>query len=102
MARSRMVSVSSGTMAFSVTSYTNPSPWQTGQAPWGVWGEKSSANSMVCPRGYRPAREYSMRSRLEIIETEPSVEREPAEPLGCCSATAGGSPSMLSTSGVPT
>ena len=102
MARSRMDSESSGTMARSVTSYTKPRPWQAGQAPWGVCGEKSSANSMAWPDGYRPAREYSMRSRLDIIDTEPSVERALAEPRGCCRATAGGRPSMESTSGTPT
>ena len=43
IARSRMVSESSGTIGFSVTSNTRPRPWQCGQAPCGVFGEKSSA-----------------------------------------------------------
>ena len=42
-ARSRMVSEGSGTIERSVTSYTRPSPWQVGQAPSGVLGEKASA-----------------------------------------------------------
>ena len=42
-ARSRMLSVGSGTMLASVTSYTRPRPWQVGQAPSGVLGENASA-----------------------------------------------------------
>jgi hypothetical protein len=50
-ARSRIVRLSSGTIARSVTSNTRPRPWQTGQAPCGVLGEKSSACSMACRAG---------------------------------------------------
>lgn len=48
MARSRMLNDGSGTIDCSVTSKTWPSPWQFGQAPCGVLGEKSSANSIGC------------------------------------------------------
>jgi hypothetical protein len=51
IARSRMLSAGSGTIAASVTSYTVPRPWQVGQAPCGVFGEKSSANSIACLAG---------------------------------------------------
>ena len=51
IARSRIVSVSSGTIERSVTSYSRPSPWQVGQAPCGVFGEKSSAYSIGWPGG---------------------------------------------------
>jgi len=49
-----------------------------------------------------PAREYSMRSRLDSVVTLPTLERTLAVPRCCCSATAGGRPSMASTSGTPT
>ena len=42
-ARSRMVSVSSGTSERSLTAWTRPMPWQFGQAPSGVFGENDSA-----------------------------------------------------------
>ena len=48
------------------------------------------------------AREYSMRTRLESVVTLPTVERTFGVPRCCCSATAGGSPSIASTSGTPT
>jgi len=51
MARSRMEREPSGTMVASVASKMRPWPWQRGQAPCGVLGEKSSANSMGAPRG---------------------------------------------------
>ena len=40
-----------------------------------------------------------MRSRLEIVVTLPTDERVVGVPRCCCSATAGGSPSIASTSG---
>lgn len=55
-----------------------------------------------CPGGYWPAREYSMRSELEMVVTLPTEERALGAPRACCSATAGGRPSMASTSGTPT
>ncbi len=97
-----MLRDSSGTIERSVTSYTYPSPWQVGQAPWGVFGEKSSACSIGRPRRYVPAREYSMRSRLDSVVTLPTEERVLGVPRCCCKATAGGNPSMESTSGTPT
>ncbi len=100
-ARSRMVRRSSGTKDRSVTSYTRPMPWQCGHAPSGVFGEKSSAYSMGWRAGYCPAREYSSRSRLEIVVALPTEERAVGVPRCCCRATAGGRPSMASTSGVP-
>ena len=56
-ARSRMVSVSSGTIECSVASYTRPSPWHVGHAPAGVFGENASESSREALRGYSPARE---------------------------------------------
>src|SRR5919112_2122153 len=99
MARSRMVSESSGTIDRSVASYTRPNPWQVGQAPCGVFGEKSSACSIACFGGYVPAREYSIRTRFESVVTLPTDDLVVGEPRCCCRATAGGSPSIASTSG---
>jgi hypothetical protein len=48
-----------------------------------------------------PAREFSMRSRFDSVVTLPTDERVVGEPRCCCSATAGGSPLMESTSGTP-
>src|SRR3954454_22875481 len=42
-----------------------------------------------------------MRRRLESVVTVPTEERELVPPRRCCSATAGGSPSMSSTFGAP-
>ncbi|MCY1455290.1 hypothetical protein D9M71_724140 [compost metagenome] len=67
-----------------------------------MFGEKSSAYSIGCLAGYVPAREYNMRSRLDRVVTLPTLERTLAVPRCCCSATAGGRPSMASTSGTPT
>ena len=97
-----MVSESSGTIERSVASYTRPRPWQDGHAPCGVLGEKSSACSIGWRAGYLPAREYSMRSRFEMVVTLPTDERVPGVPRCCCSAMAGGRPSMASTAGTPT
>jgi excinuclease ABC subunit A len=52
--------------------------------------------------GYVPALEKSIRTLLEIVVTLPTDERALAVPRCCCSATAGGSPSIESTSGTPT
>ena len=43
-----------------------------------------------------------MRTRLESVVTLPTDERAPGVPRCCCSATAGGRPSIESTSGTPT
>lgn len=67
-----------------------------------MFGEKSSAKSIGCFGGYQPAREYSMRSRLDSVVTLPTVDRALGVPRCCWSATAGGSPSMESMSGGPT
>ncbi|WP_282456473.1 hypothetical protein [Chitinophaga sedimenti] len=40
-----------------------------------------------------------MRNRLESVVTLPTDERVVGAPLCCCRATAGGSPSISSTSG---
>jgi hypothetical protein len=101
MARSRIVSDGSGTIEASVASMIRPRPWHVGQAPCGVLGEKSSACSMSSPRGYSPAREYSIRTRFDSVVTLPTDERVVGAPRCCWSATAGGSPSMASTSGTP-
>ena len=101
MAFSRMVSDGSGTISASVTSYTWPSPWQRGQAPCGVLGEKSSAYSIGWSAGYVPAREYIIRTRLDSVVTLPTLERALLAPRCCCRAMAGGRPSMASTSGTP-
>jgi hypothetical protein len=45
------------------------------------------------------AREYSIRSRFDSVVTLPTDERVVGDPRCCCSATAGGSPSIESTSG---
>ena len=42
-----------------------------------------------------------MRSRLESVVTLPTDERVVGEPRCCCRATAGGRPSISSTSGTP-
>ena len=42
-----------------------------------------------------------MRSRFESVVTLPTDERVVGEPRCCCSATAGGRPSISSTSGTP-
>ena len=47
-------------------------------------------------------REYSMRIRLDSVVTLPTDERAFGVPRCCCSATAGGNPSIASTSGTPT
>ncbi len=73
-----------------------------GQAPAAVLGEKSSAYSIGWPGGYVPAREYSIRIRLDRVVTLPTDDRADGVPRCCCSATAGGSPSIESTSGTPT
>ena len=65
-------------------------------------GEKSSAYNIFWPGGYTPAREYNMRSRLEIVVTLPTDERVLEPPRCCWSATAGGRPSIESTAGTPT
>ncbi len=46
IARSRIVSESSGTIDASVASTTRPRPWHVGHAPCAVFGEKSSAYSI--------------------------------------------------------
>jgi hypothetical protein len=51
MARSRIVSESSGTIDRSVASYTRPNPWQFGQAPSGMLGENDSAYRSGWPGG---------------------------------------------------
>ena len=43
-----------------------------------------------------------MRSRLDSVVTLPTDERALGVPRCCCSATAGGRPSIASTSGTPT
>src|SRR6478735_3592131 len=75
MALSRMLSDGSGTIEASVTSNTCPRPWQCVHAPCAVFGEKSSAYSIGCFGGYVPAREYSMRTRLDSVVTLPTDER---------------------------
>ena len=42
-----------------------------------------------------------MRSRFDSVVTLPTDERVVGEPRCCCSATAGGRPSISSTSGTP-
>ena len=42
-----------------------------------------------------------MRSRLDSVVTLPTEERVVGVPRCCCSATAGGSPSISETSGTP-
>ncbi len=61
--------------------------------------ENDSAYKIGCFGGYVPAREYSMRSRFASVVTLPTDERVLAVPRCCCNATAGGRPSMSSTSG---
>ncbi len=43
-----------------------------------------------------------MRTRLDSVVTLPTEERVLGVPRCCCKATAGGRPSMESTSGTPT
>jgi hypothetical protein len=43
-----------------------------------------------------------MRKRFEMVVTLPTDERVLVVPRCCCNATAGGNPSMESTSGTPT
>src|SRR5579871_6565636 len=96
-----MVRESSGTIERSVASYIRPTPWHCGQAPSGLFVEKASPCSSACPGGYFPAREYSIRNRFDNVETLPTDDRVVGEPRCCCNATAGGNPSMASTSGTP-
>ena len=42
-----------------------------------------------------------MRSRFESVVMLPTEERDVGDPRCCCNATAGGSPSISSTSGTP-
>ena len=51
IAPSRMLSDGSGTSSSSVTSCTTPRPWQRGQAPATVLGEKASAARWSAPAG---------------------------------------------------
>ena len=99
---SRMVSDGSGTIVPSVTRWIRPSPWHSGHAPTAVLGEKASESSRSVARADSvPAREKSIRSRLDRVVTVPTVDRDVAEPRCCCNATAGGSPVMSSTLGAP-
>jgi len=43
-----------------------------------------------------------MRNKFDSVVTLPTLERVLAVPRCCCSATAGGKPSIVSTSGTPT
>lgn len=98
-ARSRIVFDGSGTIDRSVTVNRRPSPWHDGHAPSGVFGENDSAYSIGAPRGYVPAREYSILIRFDSVVTLPTDDRVVLAPRCCWSATAGGSPSISSTSG---
>ncbi|MGP9683211.1 hypothetical protein [Brachybacterium sp. AOP3-A1-3] len=112
IAPSAIESESSGTIEDSVGSRSTPAPWQRGQAPSGVFGEKKSEVRRppwrllwgAGPRsrtsaGCSPAREYSRRIALERFVVVPTVERAPPTVVRCSRATVGGIPVTDSTRG---
>ena len=99
IAPSAMLREGSGTREASVTSCSTPSPWQTGQAPTAVLGEKASESRCSSPGGRSPDRDRSIRNELEIMVSVPTVDRPEGLVLGWASATAGGRPVIDPTSG---
>ena len=74
-------------------------PWHAEHAPSTASAKQESAANICAPRGYVPAQEYNIHSRLDSMVMLPRDERVVDVPGECWAATAGGSLSMESTSG---